>query len=287
MVMLALAAVCWSASSRAGQRFNLDFVVSSLPGGTNYDVFVSVFTYSNADDTVADPDLSGLLQTVTSGSNTIPFVTAAVTPLLQIYSIELQTTADSLFQDFTLTWPNATVPYHLDFGPLFALQPQSQSAFLGSTVVFTAQAVHTTGYQWQKDGTNLVADGHFNGVTDGTLVISNVQPADAGSYALVVNNPKTAGVSVGATLSVYKPMQLELVPSSTPAGFELQLANQDGSPFEDARIPKLSVFSTTNLALTGDTWNLETNAIVSSNGVLHVFFPTDGNSSKFWRVQEQ
>ena len=317
---------------RASYYYSLNYIVSPAPfspalgipplGRTNYLLTVECFVYTNDVDSL--PDLSGSLQSVASGDSELPFSQIVNTPVFQLYGVTVTPTADALFQDFTLTWPNATVSYHMDFAPLFLKQPQDQSAFLGNTITFTAQAIHTTGYQWQKDGTNLVEDGHYIGVTNGTLVISNVQPADAGSYALAASHPVTPGVSASATLSVYKPMRLALFPMSAPDGFELQVANQDGSPIEDTRIPNLQILSTTNLVpvvnsqpiqgggitinlgngqilqtnsievstSTNTTpatisWNLETNAIASSNGVLHVFFPADCNGAKFWRVQEQ
>ncbi|PYI87477.1 MAG: hypothetical protein DME26_06045 [Verrucomicrobia bacterium] len=73
-------------------------------------------------------------------------------------------------------------------------QPQSQTFTVGSTVTLrvTAQGPAPLLYQWQFFGTNLPA------ATNSALVLSNVQPAQAGPYNVQIITPTlkyTAGVS--------------------------------------------------------------------------------------------
>ncbi len=85
--------------------------------------------------------------------------------------------------------------------PSFTSQPQSISAIIGNTVGFTAGAQGTAPllYQWRLNGTNLVA------ATNSSLTFSNVQPANAGNYILVVANGAGAITSSVATLTVIVP----------------------------------------------------------------------------------
>ena len=82
--------------------------------------------------------------------------------------------------------------------PAFTTQPSSQSVAPGVTVTFTAAAsgTPTPTYQWQKGGSSL------SGQTTATLSLSNVQPADAGSYTCVATNTAGTVTSSAVTLTV-------------------------------------------------------------------------------------
>ncbi|MBI5773296.1 MAG: immunoglobulin domain-containing protein [Verrucomicrobia bacterium] len=69
--------------------------------------------------------------------------------------------------------------------PIITTPPQSQAKMAGTPVTLSVTA--TTGYpffsyQWRRNGTNLVS------ATNSTLVFTNVQVVDAGSYDVVVSN---------------------------------------------------------------------------------------------------
>ena len=78
--------------------------------------------------------------------------------------------------------------------------PTNQSVSVGANVTFTATATASslvpTNYQWHHDELTL------RGKTNATLVLSNVQPLDAGAYSLVVSNLAGAVASRVATLTV-------------------------------------------------------------------------------------
>jgi nitrogen fixation protein len=82
-------------------------------------------------------------------------------------------------------------------GPAIVSPPSNQSAAIGQNVTF-AVTVSGSGlsYQWQKNGANIP------GATNPTLVLSNVQSADAGNYSVVITNGGGSIVSPAATLSV-------------------------------------------------------------------------------------
>jgi len=93
---------------------------------------------------------------------------------------------------------------------LFTSQPQSQTVAAGTDVTFSAAVVGLGSYQyhWQLDGTNL------NGATNSTLVLTNVQVSDAGTYVLVGSNSNGAVNSSGAKLKV-EPLLITSQPQST------------------------------------------------------------------------
>ena len=64
------------------------------------------------------------------------------------------------------------------------LQPQSQTVVIGTNALFTVSATGfgTLGYQWQFNGANVA------GATDASLLLTDVQSANAGSYQVVVSN---------------------------------------------------------------------------------------------------
>jgi uncharacterized repeat protein (TIGR01451 family) len=82
--------------------------------------------------------------------------------------------------------------------PTIVAQPQSQVVSNGVPVVFSVSAVGTAPlqYQWRFNGSNLFA------ATNSTLTISNAQPANAGSYSVLVSNIGGSVASDSATLEV-------------------------------------------------------------------------------------
>jgi len=94
--------------------------------------------------------------------------------------------------------------------PSFTVQPVSQTVLAGSDVSFTASATGTLplSYQWQLNGTNLP------GATATNLTLGSVQPADAGTYAVVATNAGGALTSAVATLVVLVPPSFTLQPVS-------------------------------------------------------------------------
>ena len=94
-------------------------------------------------------------------------------------------------------------------GPTITTQPQSQSVAAGGNVVFTVTAAGSgLGYQWQFNG-GAIAD-----ATNANLTLANVQPANAGSYMVVVSNSTASVSSVVAVLTVLLPPVITGQPQS-------------------------------------------------------------------------
>jgi len=83
-------------------------------------------------------------------------------------------------------------------GPTITSQPASQSVLPGTNVTFSVSATGSQplSYQWRLNGANIP------GATNSTYSITNVQPADGGSYDVLVANPDGAVASLIATLKV-------------------------------------------------------------------------------------
>jgi PKD repeat protein len=80
-------------------------------------------------------------------------------------------------------------------------QPTSQTAATGSSVSLTvvASGNSTVSYQWRKAGANI---GGNASATTATLMLANVQAADAASYDVVVSNASGSIPSNAVTLTV-------------------------------------------------------------------------------------
>jgi len=85
-----------------------------------------------------------------------------------------------------------------DAPPVITLSPSSQTITEEQGVTFTAAATGTAplGYQWRKDGVDIA------GATLPTLTLSQVIPANAGSYDIVVTNHMGSATSAIASLMV-------------------------------------------------------------------------------------
>jgi purine nucleoside phosphorylase len=94
--------------------------------------------------------------------------------------------------------------------PWIITPPQSQTVVQGSNAMFSVVADGTAplSYQWQFNGTNLAGGGA------GTLTLANVQPEQAGGYAVVVTNAWGSVTSAVASLTVVVPPSIITPPQS-------------------------------------------------------------------------
>ncbi len=93
---------------------------------------------------------------------------------------------------------NAGVSGQCQEPPAILVQPASQVMLAGSTATFSITAAGTPQlrYQWRFNGTNLA------GATAASLILSNVQPAQAGSYSVRVTNAFGSITGSNAVLAV-------------------------------------------------------------------------------------
>lgn len=96
--------------------------------------------------------------------------------------------------------------------PIIFTQPVNQYAPVGGSVTFSAtgQGVAGVQYQWQFDGVNLT------GKTNSTLVLTNVQATNVGSYDVVVSSAFGTITSSVATFTLV--LQPQIISTTPPAG---------------------------------------------------------------------
>jgi len=94
--------------------------------------------------------------------------------------------------------------------PQINVQPQSQTVAENSNVTFnvTADGYGPLGYQWSFDGTNIL------GATNTSLTLTDVQPAGAGNYAVVITNAYGSVTSSKAILTFFAPPGITVQPTN-------------------------------------------------------------------------
>jgi hypothetical protein len=114
--------------------------------------------------------------------------------------------------------------------PVITGQPTNTSviAYYGQTT-FSVQVANTAGtrYQWR------FGDFIITGATNSTLVLTNVQPSQAGNYNVVVYNGGGAVISTNATLTVLIPVAITTHPGNLFMRGSNDMANY-GRTFADA-----------------------------------------------------
>ena len=88
--------------------------------------------------------------------------------------------------------------------PVILSQPLSQAALPGASAVFTVGVAGNAplSYQWRENTTNLSDGGNISGSTTAALTVSNVSPASAGTYSVIVSNALGRVTSANALLTV-------------------------------------------------------------------------------------
>lgn len=93
--------------------------------------------------------------------------------------------------------------------PTITVQPTAQTAVTGGRAVFYVTATNAVSYQWFKDGVPIP------GATSATLVISNAQTSNLGSYRVIVTGTGGSVQSTAVALTVTAFSGVRLVNIST------------------------------------------------------------------------
>lgn len=138
----------------------------------------------------------------TGASYTIPAVTAAHAGS---YRVVVSNKAGSV--------TSTPVTLTVNAPPTITAGPESQSACVGASVLFTVSATGTAplSYQWKRNGADIP------GATTAVLTLSPVAEAHVGTYTVVVTNACGSATSTPATLSLQAPAALALGPRSQTA----------------------------------------------------------------------
>lgn len=127
------------------------------------------------------------------------------------------------------TSSNATVSVTIAL-PTVSVQPQSISVTQGYNATFsvTASSPVAFGYRWRTNGVLISNGAKFSGVNSNILTVSNVVPANAVNYSVLVTNSAGTNISTAATLTVLTyPPQItqnpvsQTVPSGADVSFQV------------------------------------------------------------------
>jgi hypothetical protein len=261
------------------------------PGGINYTFRVlAQYTQQAGDTNVITPfpwSASGSLLSVTNADTgeMMQFYTIPLSTNSQIFVVSAFIATDVYVpQNYTFVWSNYSVTWSFPIRPVFMAEPKGQAILSGNNATFSPLVYHCSGYQWQRNGTNLLENGHFIGVTNATLTISNAQPSDAGDYVVIAKHPTDPTPSVDAGVAVFKPFRLAMSPGAAAGGRYLQVSYQDNSPIASNDVPYFVIYSSTNLYRKPSDWTVESISGVLTNGIYQVYLPIDGSPAKFWNV---
>jgi uncharacterized repeat protein (TIGR03803 family) len=210
------------AITNGGARVNLGTVFTINPA----DVFSLLHSFTGANDGLGP--YAGVIEasdgtfygTTTIGGNgygtLFQITTAGAVTLLHVfnggdgalpYAPLVQGLDGNLYGTTSIDGANGggtVFRYTLSAPPFVVAQPVSQTSGTHGTATFSVLAGGTAPltYSWLKNGANLTDGGNISGSTNSTLTVSSVSSADAGTYAVIVNNPFGTVTSSNAQLSV-------------------------------------------------------------------------------------
>lgn len=157
----------------------------------------------------------------------------------------------------SITSQVATLTVNVPAG--IATQPQNQIVLPGQPASFSVVATGTSpiAYQWYFNATPI------GGGTNSTLIVLNVQQAQAGSYTVRVANPGGSVISSAATLTLQPPPVLSVSGAGvTTTGFSFQFSVPVGHTFVVLASGDLRSWTSirTNVAVSGTSTFVDTAA---------------------------
>ena len=198
------------------------------------------------------------------------------------YTVVVTPTAGGLITNslaVTSTTPNpnpssttATVVTMVNLLPEITGQPTNQTAIVGTNVSFQVTATGTgpLAYQWAFNGTNLA------GATTDTVLLTNVQPAQAGSYAVVITNMAGSTTSGVATLTVLVPIAISSLSLASPA-ISISFPSD----------PALSYLLEYKNLLSDPTWTPLSPAVPGTGGVMTLQDTNTPGDSRYYRLRTE
>jgi hypothetical protein len=184
-----------------------------------------------------------------------------------------------------------------DGSPFIVRQPASQTTSSNTTVTFTVIALGAPAlsYQWQKNDSNLTDGGNVSGSTNATLILTDVQAADAAGYTVVIANAIGSVTSSTAVLVVTnKPPEITVQPANQtawvgssvtfavtatgtpPLSYQWYVEYVDVTNLVDGMTTNVLTISNVQTNDSGSYWVIVTNlagSVTSSKAVLTVMLP--------------
>ena len=192
----------------------------------NYYVFVRTYGASSTDDSIyVSLDGATAVSQVVTAARTLdwkrspsPLAISAGRHALTVWMREDGVVIDKIVIKASSTLPTGVGPAESLQLPSLLLSPISQSATVGDTVTFQAEATGNPApaYQWQKDGTDVP------GATAASFTLSDVRSADVGAYTVTASN------SIGSVTS--EVAQLTVNPAAATVTLDQLAQAYDGTP---------------------------------------------------------
>jgi uncharacterized repeat protein (TIGR01451 family) len=166
----------------------------------------------------------------------------------------------------------ASIVTTVNVPPAITAQPNSQKAIVGTNVTFRVTTTGTSplAYQWAFNGTNLT------GATTNTLLLTNVQPIQAGSYAVVITNMAGSITSGVASLTVLVPIAISSVSLASPA-VSITFPSEAG----------LSYLLEYKTFLDDPTWTPLSPAVPGTGGVMTLQDTNPPADSRYYRLRSE
>ena len=182
------------------------------------------------------------------------------------YQVSVSNSLGGVIIDFPFTLQNA---------PLIVFLPTSPAIFPGGSATFSVGVIGAPpfSYQWSFSGTNITD------ATNSTFTIPDVQPADAGSYTVVVSNsfgsvndsPYTLTIATNPPGPMLETPQLSAQP---PGMFAFGWSALIGQKY---KVQSKGDLSQTN-------WIDVGSEMTATNGFLSIIDPVGTNSQRFYRA---
>ncbi len=153
--------------------------------------------------------------------------------------------------------------------PSIITQPQDQTVSAGDTASFTVEAGGSEpfSYQWYYNTNTLV-----DGATDSTLILTNVQPGEAGLYSVIVSNLAGTITSSNAMLNVSTNAVAPVFTSQPASQVVLSGSTATLTAFADGTAPISYQWYSNNVPVSGATSSTLTlpNVQTSADGSYYV-----------------
>ena len=159
-----------------------------------------------------------------------------------------------------------------DGRPALTVQPASQVATAGVTVqlLMMVAGLRPLTYQWQWNGTNIA------NATNATLTLTNVRPAQAGGYAVLVTNVAGSVTSVVASLTVSSPailLQISVAGPQVNISFVSQLGSNYSLEYKHL--------------LEDPAWTPLSSAVPGTGGLMTLQDTNTSADSRYYRLRRE
>jgi hypothetical protein len=144
-----------------------------------------------------------------------------------------------------------TEPGHLQVGVTFSAHPQDASANPCESVAFSIEAQGTSqlGYQWQRDGIDLIDGDRVAGATTARLTISGLRYEDEGNYRCIVTDACESRPSRYAALMLPTPQWVQQA-----SGPLYRLTYSSDMAYDPVRGVSVMFGGYTNSGYSDETW---------------------------------